>query len=239
MLFRFKNGDLFKPKGHVPVISWLKDLNNYIGSRFEQVNVILDCRHMSEADFVWIYTMINNVARNHNDARSGGYINRVDADGSNGDHIVTLEGCIGDMYFTIWINHMCGDFYATLWRMVYNPLFSNIPRHVWIKENDRSMLSLANYTGNIIAKDVDSNDPRVSIDVIRNKVTTNLKDRELLIMGDKRIGNFSIMVYGYYLHNAGDWVLQTPNNEPNESTIYTCSTDTSGVCWDRYIGVKL
>lgn len=232
--FRFKKGDLFKPKNYVPIISNLQDLEHYKFTKFSSIEIILDRRQLSTEDIATIYTWLNG---NNRIDSSNKKIDIYSVKSDNNIAILQASGC--GLEIKIWVNYLNCNFKEYIWSSVLKSLFDNIPKELFVLENENDILKLADLKGDVILRTLPKNDSFLDIDVISQNVVTNIVTRELIIMGDHRLGSESQTIYRYNLNVHGGWLAVSDKRTPKDVTLYTCGSVDNTFCWDNYIGVNI
>lgn len=221
ILFRFKNGDLFKNRHHMPVLSSLRDLQYYTNCKYRGIKIILDWRQLSIDDFKLIYQMLND----NNDV-----VYKCD---TNVDGIVNINGIRKDVRYQMWINHVPGDFYNELWYKIRDVLFQNIYEDIHIACDDSDILKLAAIKRDTTLIDLHEKNKLVDVNIFENDVYTNLTKNTTIVAGDRSIDG-SVMIRRYDLTKELTWLVVVPKY--GTATIYANSATGGGFHWLNYIG---
>lgn len=232
ILFRLKNGDLFKGKRHRPVAGNLTDLNHYKGQSYQLVTIITDYRQLKTSDMIYLYNLLNNRLD---------YRFRVNRAYKPSPSLFQISGTYSNhkrcFEFDVYINDCPTDIYQAIWDVVKEPLFGHIPKEVSVEGRDEwKVLELIDHKKPITLVKLKSNSKSIQVNTTRNKVVANTSDTTLIRKGGDGIKDNDYTIIEYVLNDYSKWVFITPHDNDNDAIIYTRYAETKCHAWNNYVG---
>lgn len=232
ILFRFKNGDLFKGKRHRPFAGNVTDLDHYKGQSYRLVTIVTDYRKLKTSDMIYLYKLLNNRLD------CGFNVSRAYKPSAE---LFQISGTFSDnkrcFEYDIFINDCPTDIYQAIWDMVKEPLFGHVPKEVSVECGDGwKILDLIEHKKPISLVKLKSSSKSVQINTTQNKVVTNTNVSTLIRKGGSSIKDNDYTIVEYELTDYTKWLFVTPHDNDNDAMIYTRYAGTKCHAWDNYVG---